>query len=246
MSTVTLDFAALSTLGAVAAAAAAGFAWTFVQWKKEEELKKKEEQLKLDAERRRREAEHASWELRNAMPEIVIAHFQKIETYLEENLTSVKSRLNKVQAQIRDLSKQVDDLKARPTVKADDCQRLTDELSGLEQELTDVTSFLHLVESKRAAARQILQVLSTRELDHELVEAAETSLNQRLRHDAAMRTTERVTERHQAEMIATAAAVVKQFAALEQRLALAENRAAAAQKMRAKMHLELPKNPPER
>lgn len=243
MPSITLDTQTLSALGAVAVAAAGAFAWVVVQWKKEEELKKKEEQLKVEAERRRATAEHDAWELRNAMPEIVIAHFQKIETYLEENLGSVKARLEKVQAQIRDLSKQLDELKSRSIVKADDCRRLADELTGLEQEVTDVTSYLQLVESKRSAARQILQVLASRELDRELVAAAEAKLNARLRHDAAARTATRVLDRHEAEMTAAAAATVAKFAEMSQRLELVEHRAAAAQKMRAALQLELPRSP---
>lgn len=229
---VTSTSGLLSVAGAIfcviAIPAAGIFAWVFLRWK--------------DEVKRRIDAEDCCFDLRDKMPEIIVEHFQKIETYLDEKMQSAVSRLDKAHENIRQIRTTLEQYRVKYTISVDELQRSQDEIMNMEEELKEVPSFLKMVSDRRAVLQRLIATLNSDNIKPEIIDAAETRMNKKLRRTAAGRTTARVMARHSREMTTAAASTIAKFAEMERKLEKMESALNQINRMR----VELPRQVDDR
>lgn len=232
MISIPINKESLSIFGAIFLAISAFVAWLVSQWRQEEKSKKAEEKLKIEAQKAQLAAENAALDLKNQMPEIVLSHFSKVEEFLDENVQRFKLRLKQAEEKIRELSSELERMRADSAVNTDDYNRVSDDVTNLEEEMTELDHLLQLTENKRELANEVISVLASKELDIDLINAAEENMDAKLRLSGAGRTTKRVLARHNREMATKNASTIAKFKAMEQRLEALEMKAKSAKQMK--------------
>lgn len=183
-------------------------------------------------------AEKLALELRNEMPTIVAEHIERTEAYLSGKIEALRSRVDAAIARVHDLEGEIAKIRERGTVSDDELRRLDDDIKSAEEEISDVSRFVDVVESKRAAIAHVREVVSSQEFTPEFIEAGEQWLNKQLRHSAALRTTARVVERTNAEVVSSQRTAIAAYKAKVQALEAAERRLKAARERALRLPLE--------
>lgn len=253
---VNTDNAVIAVLATVIIFLSIAIVWITQQWRKSEEQKGHAERLRLEAdelrinaadssakalreaEQRARVAEEAALDVRNEMPSIVAEYFQRIEGLFAEKYESLRQRLRKTVERVRELESELTQLKSRHKLADDDVRRLSDDIEGAEEEIEEISRLAENVQRKREAIAKTLPVLQSPELAPELVEAAESAINEKIARSSAHRTTVRVVERERASLVAKAATTNAQFKAMEEKLALLERQLQSAEHRAMQLQLD--------